>query len=636
MPNAHRYALAALASAALLAPAGPAAAAPRAIGLSGAWEARDRPGDPSAAQPPPPEGDAGSEEVSGPAAPPTRDPTQVYSWRSSSVPSVFDTRAHPRLYPGQVREYRLSFRGPRTPPGFRWQFVFESVRRGANVYLNGRLIARNRDPYTPFRAEARGLRPGAQNELVVMVDSRKDPRIPEGWWNWGGIVRPVRLVPVGTAHLANLGTMSRVSCTGPARGCRASLLLDGVLERRGARRIAPVLDVRLRAPGGRITRKRFRLPRQRRGRRRLQLEVPVRAPQLWSPDDPRLYSASFTLRDRRRGVQQVVRRTIGLRSVEVKGGELYLNNRRLYLRGASIHEDMPGSGAALTDADMDRIVRDLKELGANVTRAHYLLNERLLRRLDRAGIMVWSQAPIWQRDHRANLLQYVAQRVRARSTVRRSVLAARSHPSVITHSVANELAFQPDLMAGSALFLSGAARDARNLDPTVPISYDAKGRPGVPEQFVYQSFDMIGVNTYFGWYSGVSNFDDFEPYLAELREVYPRHALVVTEFGAEARPELAAAPPEQKGGYPFQASLVSRTQEVIDRTPWLSGSIYWTLREFEIFPGWTGGAGRRPPQYEPNTRHHKGLLTYDGVKKPAWHVLHDRYSQTPLFAARRR
>jgi hypothetical protein len=75
---------------------------------------------------------------------------------------------------------------------------------------------------------------------------------------------------------------------------------------------------------------------------------------------------------------------------------------------------------------------------------------------------------------------------------------------------------------------------------------------------------------------------------------------------------------------------------VIDRTPWLSGSIYWTLREFEIFPGWTGGAGRRPPQYEPNTRHHKGLLSYEGVKKPAWHVLRDRYSQTPLYAAGRR
>jgi hypothetical protein len=40
----------------------------------------------------------------------------------------------------------------------------------------------------------------------------------------------------------------------------------------------------------------------------------------------------------------------------VKRGHLFLNNRRIQFRGASIHEDMPGSGAALTAADMDRIV----------------------------------------------------------------------------------------------------------------------------------------------------------------------------------------------------------------------------------------------------------------------------------------
>jgi hypothetical protein len=220
--------------------------------------------------------------------------------------------------------------------------------------------------------------------------------------------------------------------------------------------------------------------------------------------------------------------------------------------------------------------------------------------------------------------------------VRRTVIGARSHPSVITHSVANELAYQADLLPGSARFLTDAARAARDLDPTIPISYDAKARPGIPEQFVYHRFDMLGMNAYFGWYAGVSNFDSFEPYLAELRDIYPSHALVVTEFGAEARPELAEAAPDQKGGYPFQASLAGRTQEVIDRMPWLSGSIYWTLREFEIFPGWTGGAGRRPPEYEPNTRHHKGLLTYDGVKKPAWFVLRDHYARTPLYAAGRR
>src|SRR4029079_5741086 len=134
-------------------------------------------------------------------------------------------------------------------------------------------------------------------------------------------------------------------------------------------------------PGGRVTERSFRLPRQTARPRQLKLSMTVPAPALRSPDSAQLYSASFTLRNGGRVVQRE-RRSIGLRSVVVRGGHLFLNNRRIQLRGASIHEDMPGDGAPLTAADMDRIVADLKELGANITRAHYLLNPKLLDRLD--------------------------------------------------------------------------------------------------------------------------------------------------------------------------------------------------------------------------------------------------------------
>jgi beta-glucuronidase len=315
----------------------------------------------------------------------------------------------------------------------------------------------------------------------------------------------------------------------------------------------------------------------------------------------------------------------------VKGGRLYLNNRLIKLAGASIHEDMPGSGAAMTRADNARIVADLEELGANVTRAHYVLNEDLLSRLDRAGIMVWNQAPIWQRDRGANILRIDSQRRRAWETVRRTVIAARSHPSVITHSVANELWSRPDERPGvTRRYLEVAQREARELDPTLPISVDINGRPHHPEQFTYHDFDMLGINQYFGWYRWVENFDDLPLYLQEMRDLYPQLALVMTEFGAEARPELASSPADLKGSYAFQTFHFQRTLDVADAAA-ISGSIYWTLREFEIFPGWRGGAGRRPPQFEPNTRHQKGLLTYDGEKKPAWFLARDRFSATPLY-----
>ena len=169
------------------------------------------PAAPAQPQPAPPEETA--PEGAGPAIPATAAGVAAQApgeWQQTTVPSVFDTRALPSLYPGQVRRYRVSFVGPPTPRGFSWLLRFESVRRNAAVFLNGRRIGRNTDPYTPFTVEARGLRPGRQNELVVIVDGRKNPELPEAWWNWTGIVRPVKLRAGGPrAH------------RGPRARCRA-------------------------------------------------------------------------------------------------------------------------------------------------------------------------------------------------------------------------------------------------------------------------------------------------------------------------------------------------------------------------------------------------------------------------------
>ena len=300
-------------SAALIALAAPAAALaqgapPRERTLSSGWEMRVDAAAPAPPQEAPPEETApGSEAPPAPATAAGRAAQAPGPWTATRVPSVFDAHALPSLYPGEVRRYRVSFKGPPTPRGFSWLLRFESVRRTTAVILNGRRIGRNVDPYTPFTLEARGLRPGRTNELVVIVDGRKNPDVPEAWWNWIGIVRPVELVPAGPAHIQDLGTMSRVQCRGPARGCRAELLLDGMLQRRGPRSIAPSLDVKLRSPSGRVTTRSFRLPRQRYKERRLQLSMPVPAPQLWSPDAPQLYAAEFNLREGGRVVQQVVR-----------------------------------------------------------------------------------------------------------------------------------------------------------------------------------------------------------------------------------------------------------------------------------------------------------------------------------------
>ena len=139
------------------------------------------------------------------------------------------------------------------------------------------------------------------------------------------------------------------------------------------------MRVTLTAPDGTVTTGSARSRTLRPGERaRLRFTVPVEgSPQLWSPEAPRLYHARIETRVGTR-VLQVDEREIGLRSVAVTNGMLVLNGRAIDMRGASIQEDVPARGPALTDADIDGIVSELKALGANVTRAHYLLDERLL------------------------------------------------------------------------------------------------------------------------------------------------------------------------------------------------------------------------------------------------------------------
>ena len=91
------------------------------------------------------------------------------------------------------------------------------------------------------------------------------------------------------------------------------------------------------------------------------------------------------------------------------------------------------------------------------------------------------------------------------------------------------------------------------------MALDIKGRPGFEEQFTYQRFDILGINQYFGWYPWVEDFNTLEPYLREMHDLYPGTALVMTEFGAEGRPDMAGEDPAVKGSYGFQTMHVERT-----------------------------------------------------------------------------
>jgi Glycosyl hydrolases family 2, TIM barrel domain/Glycosyl hydrolases family 2 len=474
---------------------------------------------------------------------------------------------------------------------------------------------------------ASSLEPGRPNRLVVRVDDIKGPdSLPEDWWNWGGIVDPVALEPVGRVELSDLGVM-------PELGCRyrcGDLLVEGTLRNISRVQLTPRVLVGGTSPsgvgfgGGDLTG-----PLRPGASEQVSFRVPVPAPlALWSPSSPRLYQVQVKTAAGPR-VEQDDTLQVGMRSVQVRGGILYLNGRRVWLRGAAIQEDMQGRGAALTDEDIDTIVSELRSLGANVTRAHYLLDPRLLDALDGAGIMVWSQAPV---DHADAVLRTARGRAEALAALQATILGDRNHPSVIVDSVGNELSPTPDTTPGTRTYIDQAIGLARRLDPVVPVGLDLYGYPGYPVQATYKKLDVLGISDYFGWYTGpaghsIADLSGLAPYLSRLRAAYPQQALAVSEFGTEA---LLYGSASMRGTFEFQSDYLQRTFAVLDRLPFMNGAIYWTLREFAVSPGWTGGLSL-PSDEPPDGLHHKGLIGYDGTQKPAFTVAQQLFATQPAY-----
>jgi Glycosyl hydrolases family 2, TIM barrel domain/Glycosyl hydrolases family 2, sugar binding domain/Glycosyl hydrolases family 2 len=552
---------------------------------------------------------------------------QTQSWLPVDVPHDFNADVAGATNRGTVAWYETEFTGPQVTPGRAWQIAFESVRRNAQVWLNGYRIGANSDPYAPFSLPATTLLPGQQNLLIVRVDNiRTRDTLPEDWWDWGGIMGPVTLEPLGRLTLSDLGVMPELSC----RYRCGDLLVQGRLSSRTLGSLASDVVVTVTSPSGASSTSHHRVAKLgSNGASELNFRVPVRGPvALWSPRNPALYRVRVDVVAGGR-IEQSQSLKVGMRSVQVRRGLLYLNGRRLWLHGAAIHEDISGHGAALTDADIATIVSELKAAGANVTRTHYLLSPRLLDALDAAGIMVWAQAPV---DHADSALRSSHGRANALRLLRSTLLGDRSHPSVIIDSVGNELSPNPDATPGTKRYLQEATSLARQLNPTLPVGLDTYCYTGYPAQKIYSQLNVLGISHYFGWYTGpaghsIVNFSGLRPFLILAHKRYPNLAVTVSEFGAEA---LFDGPATTKGTYAFQSNYIQQTFGVLDRLPFMNGAIYWTLREFAVGPNWTGGV-TLPAGMVPDGIHHKGLITYGGALKPAFAVAQRLFAATPSF-----
>lgn len=424
------------------------------------------------------------------------------------------------------------------------------------------------------------------NRIFLQVDNtRRHEQVPmenTDWFNYGGIYRDIELIRVPKTHIKDF----KIALEPDSNFSRIRAVVSVSENYSGTAKLEiPELGIN----------------------REIEVvngsgEVVFDAsPELWSPESPKLYDVSLECAGDR------VRDRVGFREIRVRGMDIVLNGKSLFLRGISCHEDSVEHGKALTDEERLENIRLAKELGCNFMRvAHYPHSERMSQLADETGLLLWEEIPVYW-DIRFDSEDTYSD---AENQLRELITRDYNRASVIIWSVGNENDDTDDRLK----FMSRLAECAHSIDKTRMVSAAClvNYKKNAIEDRLEQYLDIIGLNEYCGWYTAEWRM------LPELFENSdPKKPVIITEFGADAYPGLRGTITD-KGTEDCQAYVYERQTETIRKIPYIKGMTPWILHDF-----------RCPRRTSVNQRYYntKGLISADKKhRKPAFFVLRDFYN----------
>jgi beta-glucuronidase len=508
-----------------------------------------------------------------------------------SVPGDWNTQSERLYYYEGTVWYKKDFDWT-GPPRSRVFLRFEAVAARAVVYLNGEKLGCHEGGFTPFEFEVTDRIREKGNFVVVKADNRRlregVPTVNTDWWNYGGLTRGVRLIEVPGTFVADYFVQPDP---------RAAGRISGWIRMDGPSRSGPV---RIEIPGTGL--KRTLIPDSA-GRAEFSLAakwIP------WSPENPRLYTVRIVSEEDR------VEDRIGFRTVSVRGADLLLNGKPVFLRGVCLHEEAPfRTGRAWSEEDAATLLGWARELGCNFVRlAHYPHGEAMTRKADELGLMVWSEIPVYwtiQWENPGTLENATRQ-------LEEMIGRDRNRASVILWSVANETPVGPARNA----FLRSLIGRARSLDPTRLLTA-AMDRNRLDDSTmairdpIGADLDVLGINEYIGWYDGTPEK------CGRMRwETAYDKPHVISEFGGGA---LAGFHGDRGTRFTeeYQEDLYRRQIGMLRRIPFLRGACPWILMDFRsprrMLAGVQDGFNR------------KGLISERGERKKAFYVMKEFYGE---------
>jgi beta-galactosidase len=161
-------------------------------------------------------------------------------------------------------------------------------------------------------------------------------------------------------------------------------------------------------------------------------------PTLWSAEKPQLYTLRVVQSTGSGKEEMAFATKVGLREVKIDGSLLYINGRRVFLKGTNRHDTSPLHGRAITTDEMLRDILLMKRNNVNTLRtSHYPNDAKMMQMADYYGIYVCDEADL--EDHANQSISDNQSWIPAFvDRIDRMVLRDRNHPAVIFWSLGNE------------------------------------------------------------------------------------------------------------------------------------------------------------------------------------------------------
>lgn len=308
---------------------------------------------------------------------------------------------------------------------------FDGVYMNSTLFVNGKEVGSWTYGYSAFEHDITDFLHEGENELLLRV-SHQSPNTR--WYSGAGIFRDVMLKLRPAAYIGTNGVYIH-SAPQPEGGWTTEVETDVVGEASDIRMLLEVFDPAGASMGGYGLEAHFDG-----GHEKFTASFNSTDPELWSVDDPMLYTLKISLYSGSE-LLDCVNETFGYRTAEFDPDRGFLlNGEPVKLHGVCMHHDLGALGSALNEAALARQLRIMKEMGVNAIRtSHNMPARQLVQLCDEMGLLVDSEAfDMWEKpktefDNHRFFTEHAERDVR--SWIERD----RNHPCIIMWSIGNEI-----------------------------------------------------------------------------------------------------------------------------------------------------------------------------------------------------